>query len=233
MGRIAFTLIIILIPCIIHSADNLSTRLKELTKKAREIESTYLSEEKRLRSIDEEIPKIQNRMGRVKANIQEKQEQIAALDAQIDAYEADLNGLRDKMRHQWILLYKSASLDMVTVYYGHEKYSGYINAIIRHHVKLLEEYQRLRTGLRYTRKKVNDVTLLMEKDLSELQGTVKMLEKEHSKKQRLVSSLRSKSLAYQDEIENLLKEIQKREKERKEREKRERAKRERERRERE
>lgn len=233
MGRIAFTLLLILFPCIIHAADDFSTRLKELSRKVREIESTYLSEEKKLRSIDEEIPKIQSRMGKVRANIQMKQEQIAALDAQIKAYESDLNALREKMRHQWVLLYKSASLDMVTIYYGHEKYSGYINAIIRHHVQLLQEYQRLRTGLGFTRKKVNDLTLLMEKDLTELQDTVSMLKKEHTKKERLVLSLKGKSRDYQDEIENLLKEIQKREKERKEREKRERAKRERERRDRE
>lgn len=230
MGRIALTLLIILLPYITHAADDFSTRLRELTKKAKEIESTYLTEERKLRSIDKEIPKIQSRMAKVRENIQKKQEQIAALDAQIDDYEADLNALREKMRHQWVLLYKSASLDMVTIYYGHEKYSGYLNAIIRHHVRLLEEYQGLRAGLGYTRKKVNDLTLLLERDLAELQGTVLTLEREHTKKERLVSSLKGKTREYQDEIENLLREIQKREKERKERAKRERAKRERERR---
>lgn len=233
MGRIAFTLLIITFPFVIHAADDFSTRLKEVTRKAREIEGMYLSEQRKLKSIDEEIPKTQSRIAKVRANIEKKQAQIAVLDKQINAYEADLNALRDKMQHQWILLYKSASLDMVTIYYGHEKYAGYINTIIRYHVQILHDYQRLRAGLSSMREKVNNLTLLLEKDLAELQDTAKTLGKEHAKKEQLVSSLKGRSKEYQDQIENLLKEIQKREKARKEREKRELAKREKERRERE
>ncbi len=221
MVRILLLLFFVLNGCDVHAADDMSARLKNLKKKAREVEGAYISEQKKLRSIDDAISRIQGRIPAVQANVQKKQEQAEFLDRQIGVYESDLGNVREKIRKEWIAIYKSVSLDMVTVYYGHEKYAGYLNAIFRDHARTLKEYQGIRERLSSTKKKADDVSVLLSQDLRYLQASARELENERGRKAQLVSSLKGQSQEYQDEIENLIKEIQKRERERKEREKRE------------
>lgn len=233
MGRLLASLLILLIPCTAFSAEDIASKLKALTLKAREIEGTYRSEEKKLRTIDDEVSKIQGTIPRVKGDVLKKQEQIRAYDRQLAAYKAELEQSRDKMEKEWITLYKSASMDMVTVYYGHEKYAGYLNAVFRHHEQILRQYQNLNARVSSTRQKASMVSELLKKDLGELQTSAQNLEIQRARKAALVTTLKGRQQEYQDEIETLIKEIQRREQERKEREKRELARKEKERRERE
>jgi murein hydrolase activator len=233
MGRILAALLIILIPCTASAAEDMASKLKALTQKAREIEGSYRSEEKKLRSIDDEVSRIQGRIPRVKEDVLKKQEQVREYDRQLEEYRLELERSHDRMEKEWITLYKSASMDMVTVYYGHEKYAGYLNAVFRHHEDTLRQYQDLKARVSSTREKASTVSALLEKDLSVLQSSARDLESQRARKVALVSTLKGQQQEYQDEIENLIKEIQKRERERKEREKRELARREKERRERE
>lgn len=228
MGRILFSILLLLSPLLAMAADDPFVKIKELTRKAKEIEGAYISEEKKLKSIDEEISKIQGRAVRVKENIGKKQNQIALFDKKMGAYESDLEKAQAKIRREWVTLYKSASIDMVSIYYGHEKYSGYVNAVMRHHMGMLQEYQSLKQGLGDTRMKANELAVLLKEDLSELQSSAKDLERERRKKESLISSLKNESKMYQDQVEDLLKDIQKKEREKKEREKKERQKKERE-----
>jgi murein hydrolase activator len=233
MGRFLVSLLILLIPCTGHTADDFAAKLRDLTRKAREVEGTYHSEERKLRSIDEEVSRIQGRIPRMQEDVRKKQEQIRAFDRQVEAYKVELEQSGEKMTREWITLYKSASLDMVTVYYGHEKYAGYLNAVLRHHEEILRQYQNLKQQVSTTREKASRVSELLKKDLGELQTSARDLQTQRARKVTLVSSLKGKSQEYQDEMETLIREIQKRERERQEREKRELARREKERRERE
>ncbi|HNY66364.1 MAG TPA: peptidoglycan DD-metalloendopeptidase family protein [Deltaproteobacteria bacterium] len=233
MGRHLAYLLILLIPCSAFAADDFATKLKELTRKAREVEGTYRSEERKLRSIDEEVSKIQGRIPTVRQSVQKKQEQIREYDRQMEIYRAELEKSRERITREWVILYKFAALDKASVYYGHEKYAGYLNAVFRHHEEALKRYQALQAQVQSTRAKVNAVSELLKKDLDELQSSASALSAQRARKAALVTSLKGKSREYQDEIEDLIKLIQKREKERKEREKKERAKREKERKERE
>lgn len=227
MARIYPALLLILLPWIVLAADDSSLKLKDLMKKAKQIERKYLSEEKNLKTIDREVSEIRARQRKVEDKIRMKKEQIAEYDRQIRIYEAELNVVREKMRRQWVMLYKNASIDMVTVYFGHEKYAGYVNAVLDHHAKVFHDYRKLQEGLQATRQKADTLTGLLKQDLDELQGTARELKAERSKKVVLISSLKGESRMYRDKVEDLLKEIQRKEKERKEREKREREKRER------
>ena len=218
----------VIIPCT-AAADDPAAKLKALTRKAQEVEGTYRAEERKLRTIDDEMSRIQGRIPRVKGDVQQKQEQIRAFDRQVEAYSAELELSREKMVRSWVTLYKSASLDMVTVYSGHEKYAGYLNAVFRHHEEILRRYQALQKRVADTREKASTVSELLRKDLAELQTSAKDLESRRAGKAALVASLKGKSREYQDEIEDLIREIQKREKEKKERLKREKERRERER----
>ena len=211
------------------AADDPAAKLKALTRKAKEVEGTYRAEERKLRTIDDEMSRIQGRIPRVKGDVQQKQEQIRAFDRQVEAYSAELELSREKMVRSWVTLYKSASLDMVTVYSGHEKYAGYLNAVFRHHEEILRRYQALQKRVAATREKASAVSELLRRDLAELQTSAKDLESRRAGKAALVASLKGKSREYQDEIEDLIREIQKREKEKKERLRREKERRERER----
>ncbi len=235
MGRIGILLSVILLlsPLVTTAADDPFSKLKELTRKAKETEGAYLSEEKKLKSIDGEISRIQDRTARVKENIHKRQRQVATYDKEIGVYENDLREAQARIRQEWVTLYKSASIDMVSAYYGHEKYSGYLNAVMEHHMGVLKDYQKLRQGLGDTRKKADELAALLQGDLRELQNTARDLENERRKKEILIASLKNESKMYQDRIENLLKEIQEKEKEKKEKEKRAREKAAREKRERE
>ena len=218
----------VIIPCT-AAADDPAAKLKALTRKAQEVEGTYRAEERKLRTIDDEMSRIQGRIPRVKGDVQQKQEQIRAFDRQVEAYSAELELSREKMVRSWVTLYKSASLDMVTVYSGHEKYAGYLNAVFRHHEEILRRYQALQKRVAATREKASAVSELLRRDLAELQTSAKDLESRRAGKAALVASLKGKSQEYQDEIEDLIREIQKREKEKKERLRREKERRERER----
>ncbi len=211
MGRILFSILFLLSPLVTRAVDDPFVKLKELTRKAKEVEGVYLSEEKKLRYMDEEISRIQDRTVRVKGSIEKKQMQIASFDKKMSVYENDLEKAQARIRQEWVTLYKSASLDMVSIYYGHEKYSGYLNAVMRHHMGLLQEYQKLKQGIGETRRKANELAVLLNEDLSELQGSAKDLERERRKKENLISSLKSESKMYQDQVEDLLKEIQRKE----------------------
>ncbi len=212
-------LALLFIPGNIHAADDITSRLKDLTKKAREIEGLYQSEEKKLKSIDEAVSKIQARITRMQESVLRKQMQIRDYDRQVVSYESELAKARERIRQQWVVLYKSASLDMVTVYYGHEKYAGYLNAVFKHHAETLHEYQTLKEKILTTREKADAVEGLLKRDLDELKQSAGDLEIERRKKAELISSLKGKKKEYQDEIENILKEIQRREREKREREK--------------
>lgn len=218
----------ILVPCAAR-ADDPAAKLKTLTRKAQEVEGAFRAEERKLRTIDDEMSRIQGRIPRVMGDVRHKQEQIRAFDRQVEACRAELELSREKMVRSWVTLYKSASLDMVTVYYGHEKYAGYLNAVFRHHEGVLRQYQGLQVRVAATREKANTVSELLRKDLAELQTSAKDLESRRAGKAALVASLKGKSREYQDEIEDLIKEIQKREREKKERIRREKERRERER----
>lgn len=209
MDKVVLAILIFLVSSPSFSADDASLKLKELTRKAREVEGTYLSEEKKLRSIDAEVQRMQNRIGRVRENITSKQAQIALLDKEMATHEANLAMAEKGMRHQWVMLYKGAYLDMINVCCGHERYSGYINAVIRHRARTVHEYQRLKEEREATRTKTRDLTELLKQDLNELQSTVDGLAAQRGQKTRLMSSLKGQSKKYQDQIQNLLEEIQK------------------------
>ena len=209
MNRAALALLFFLFSSWSLHADDASLKLEELTRKAKELEGTYLSEEKKLKSIDAEVQRMQKRISRVKENIMSKQAQISILDKELAAYEANLATAEKGMRHQWVMLYKGASLDMINAYCGHERYSGYINAVIRHRVRTVREYQRLKEEREATRAKAKELTELLRQDLAELQKTIDELAVQRTQKIRLVSSLKGQSKKYQDQIQSLLEEIQK------------------------
>ena len=86
MNRAALALLFFLFSSWSLHADDASLKLEELTRKAKEVEGTYLSEEKKLKSIDAEVQRMQKRISRVKENIMSKQAQISILDKELAAY---------------------------------------------------------------------------------------------------------------------------------------------------
>jgi septal ring factor EnvC (AmiA/AmiB activator) len=113
------------------------------------------------------------------------------------------------MHYQWILLYKGASLDLVDAYCGHERYSGYINAVISDRARTVREYQSLKEDREATREKARELTELLRQDLADLEKAVGELAVQRDRKTRLVSSLKGQSKKYQDQIQDLLEKIQK------------------------
>ncbi len=207
---ILFLIILITLPSLsLLAADDPALKLEELTRKAKEVEGTYLSEEKKLKSMDSEIQRMQNRIDKMRANITSKQAQIVLLDKELAAYGTSLDTAEKGMHYQWVLLYKGASLDLVNAYYGHERYSGYINAVISDRARTVREYQSLKTDREATREKARELTELLRQDLAELEKTVGELAVQRDRKTRLVSSLKGQSKKYQDQIQDLLEEIQK------------------------
>jgi len=209
MNKLAFLLLMTLAPLCALSADDAALKLEELKRKAKELEGTYLSEEKKLKSIDGDMQRIQSKIGRVKKSIMDKQAQIVLLDQELAACETSLAGAEKGMRHQWVLLYKGASLDLINACHGHERYAGYINAVIHDRARAVREYQRLKEEREITRARAQELKGLLEKDLSELNDTVNELAAQRARKIRLVSSLKGQSKKYQDQIQSLLEEIQK------------------------
>ncbi|HPD21246.1 MAG: murein hydrolase activator EnvC family protein [Desulfomonilia bacterium] len=210
MIRSVVLLFAIVLPALsVLAADDPAAELEALTKKAREVHGTYLSEEKKLKSIDSEIQRMQNRIDKVRANITSKQAQIALLDKELADYEASLAAAEKGMHHQWVQLYKGASLDLAGVYCRHERYSGYINAVISERTRIVREYQGLKEEREATREKARKLADLLRQDLAELEKTMAELAVQRDRKTRLVSSLKGQSKKYQDQIQDLLEKIQK------------------------
>lgn len=191
------------------AADDPAVELEALTRKAREVHGTYLSEEKKLKHIDSEIQRMQRLIDKAKVNITSKQAQIAILDKELADFETSLATAEKGMHRQWVLLYKGASLDLASAYCGHERYSGYINAVVSDRARIVREYQGFKQEHEATREKARELSGLLRQDLAELEEAMGELAVQRDRKTRLASSLKGQSKKYQDQIQDLLEKIQK------------------------
>ena len=188
----------------VSAADDVSQRLEALRKKARQVEGTRISEEKKLKSIDLEIQRLQGRIAEVEENITSRQAQIALLDRELASCEAGFAAAEEGMHGQWVQVYKGASLDLINAYHGNERYAGYVRAIIHDRDRKVHEFRKLKQERAATREKARHLAGLLEKDLAELSGALDDLAAQRTRKTRLVSSLKGQSRQYQDQIQDLL-----------------------------
>ncbi|MFY9399260.1 MAG: peptidoglycan DD-metalloendopeptidase family protein [Desulfomonilia bacterium] len=186
------------------AADDASREIEALREKARQVEGTRISEEKKLKNIDLKIQQIQGRIAEVKESVASRRAQIALLDKELASCEADFAAAEKNMHGQWVEVYKGASLDLINAYHGNERYAGYVRAILEDRSRRVEEYRKLKQERAATREKTRRLAELLEKDLAELSRALDDLAAQRARKAQLVSSLQGQSRQYQDRIQDLL-----------------------------
>lgn len=214
MRSIVWGLILLCIPLVGYASDD-PPQLKELSRKAKDIDEKYRLEEKKLFDIDKKIFRIEEKIGEVKKNIEEKQEQSAYLETQLNHYEAAEIRHKEKLRNNWVGLYKGSLFDMVALYCSHEEHTGYLNSIMAHNYGILQEYNTIRAQIEQSRQRFDEVTRALNSDLKDLEDTTQELNKQRKDKAKMLASLKRTSDKYQDRMRQLLDQIeaQKRQKE--------------------
>jgi septal ring factor EnvC (AmiA/AmiB activator) len=208
MRSIIWGVLMILIPCMVPASQD-TPPLTELTRKAKIVEGKYRAEEKKLYDIDGEIYRIQENITRVKKDVELKQEQANYLEKEIQHYQSALDRHEAKLQDEWIGLYKGSFLDIVDFYCSHAEYIGYLNRVMEHNYEVLKEYRNIRTRAEEARGRLDDVTQELKHDLTELEDTVDELDRERKKKAKMLASLKRESERYQDKMDQLLDQIEK------------------------
>ena len=214
MRSLIWGLILLCIPCVGNASDD-SPQLQELTRKAKDIDEKYRVEEKKFFDIDGKIYRIEEKIAQVKKDIDAKKEQSSYLETQLIHYESAVSRHKEKLRDNWVSLYKGSLFDMVDLYCSHEEYTGYLNSIIEHNYGILKEYNTIRAQIQQARQEFDEVTLKRSRDLKELEATTQELNSQRKKKAKMLASLKRTSDKYQDRMRQLLDQIeaQKRQKE--------------------
>ncbi len=214
MRSLLWAVLLISISCLVRAADDPSL-LKDLATKAQSVEQQYRREEKKLQDVDEEIFRIQDKIARLKKDIASKQERRKYLEGELDRSEAALDGHQERVRGNWISLYKGSFLDMVDIWYSHEEYTGYLGSILQHNEEILKEYAEMRSGIEQSRQRLDAATVQLKQDLGELEDTGQELQGQRNKKEKMLASLRRESESCQDKMRKLMEKIaaRKREKE--------------------
>jgi septal ring factor EnvC (AmiA/AmiB activator) len=212
MHSFIWGVLLILIPCMV-SASQETPPLTELTRKAKIVEGKYRAEEKKLYNIDGEIYRIQENITRVKKDVELKQEQINYLEKEMQHYQSALDRHEAKLQDDWIGLYKGSFLDIVDLYCSHTEYTGYLNRVMEHNYEVLKEYRNIRTRTEEARGRLDEVTQELRQDLTELEDTVDKLNRERRKKAKILASLKKESERYQDKMDRLVDQIEKKKRE--------------------
>jgi septal ring factor EnvC (AmiA/AmiB activator) len=214
MRSLIWGLILLCIPCVGHASDD-APQLKELSKKAKDIEEKYRMEERKLFDIDGKIYKIEEKIAQVKKDIEAKQEQSTYLETQLNHYESAESRHKENLRNNWVGLYKGSLFDMVDLYCSHEEYTGYLNSIIERQYEVLKEYNVIRTKIQQARQRFDVVAGELKRDLKKLENTTQELSRQRKEKAKMLASLKRTSNKYQDRMRQILGRIeaQKRQKE--------------------
>ncbi len=199
-------LMLLFIPFAVYADD--SPQLKELSKKAKDVEAKYRVEEKKLFDIDGKIYRIEEKIARVKKDIDAKKEQSAYLETQLLDHESAMSRYKEKLRNNWVDLYKGSLFDMVDLYCSHEEYTGYLNSIIGQKYEVVKEYNVNRARIEQARQRFEEVTGELGRDLKKLEDTTQELNRQRKKKAKLLASLKRTSDRYQDKMRQLLEQIE-------------------------
>ncbi|MBN2299316.1 MAG: peptidoglycan DD-metalloendopeptidase family protein [Deltaproteobacteria bacterium] len=203
MHSLAWAVIIILFPCLAFASDD-PPQIRKLSEKVKAVEGKYRNEEKKLYDMDQEIFRIQDRISLVRKDIELKQDLSAGLEKDLEHYQTVLKGHEEKLRNNWIGLYKGSFFDIIDIYYSHLEYTGYLNSVLKHNNEVLKEYQELRSTIAQARARLEEVALGLKKDLTDLEDTVEELHEEREKKAKMLASLKRESEDYQDRMKELL-----------------------------
>lgn len=198
----------ILFPCLALASDN-SPQISKLSEKAKAVERKYRTEEKKLYDMDHEIFRIQDRIAQVRKDIELKKERSAGIEQELDHYQVVLKEQEEKLRNNWIGLYKGSFFDIIDIYFSRLEYTVYLNKILKHNNEVLKEYKDIRAGIQKAGARLDEVALGLKKDLADLEDKVQELNGKRKKKEKMLTSLKRKSEDYQDRMKDLLDRIEK------------------------
>ncbi len=207
MHSLKWAVFIVLLPCMSFASED-SPQVRKLSEKVKAVQGKYRNEEKNLYDMDQEIFMIADRIAAVRKDIALKQESISVLEKDLKEYQTILSGHEERLRNNWIGLYKGSFSDMVDVYCSHLEYTGYLNSVIRYNNEVLREYQALRLRVADAKAALQEVSLALKSDLADLEDTVEQLHEERGKKAKLLASLKRESEDYRDRMQDLLKRME-------------------------
>ncbi|HHO76729.1 MAG TPA: hypothetical protein ENN05_09920 [Deltaproteobacteria bacterium] len=203
MHSLAWAVIMLLFPCLSFASDE-PQQVRELSQKAKNVQGKYRTEEKRLYDLDQEILKIQDRIVLLRKDAELKQEQVAGLEQDLEHYQKVLMGHEERLKNNWIGLYKGSFLDIIDQYYSHLEYTGYLNSVLKHNNEMLQEYQAIRSRIAQSRTHMEEVALGLRKDLGDLEDRIDQLQAHREEKAKMLASLKRESENYQDRLKELL-----------------------------
>lgn len=184
--------------------------IKELGRKAKNIDERRKVEDRRLKEIDVAIARAQKDVDAARQRYERLTVKVQENRIRIAHYETALIQSRMSLAAKWKALYKGAYLDLADLLSFRPEYAGYVEAIISRDLSEMEKYDKTRRDLIQARKGLEDAVREQDAAIQDLESTVQALNAKHMEKQRLLASLDRQKKDIEGQIRQLMKRLQER-----------------------